>query len=130
MDQEGYPRWPTRDEVENLTHPNIDSVANWVDIIEAAHHCPILTGTQEIIFKEKNVVIFTLYHPGLFPNDYQSFYSVACVNSYLENHPGQLPAWAKFTRASLNNTAYQGRFLKLTPEEMEAFLPKNIVTSS
>ena len=117
------PRWPTRDEVEDLTHPNIDAVANWIERLESNKYCPILTSTQKIIVKEKDTVVFTLYYPGFFPNDYQSFYSVACVNSYLDNHHGQLPAWAKLTKGTSQNSAYHGRFLKLTPEEVEAFLP-------
>ena len=121
---DGDPRWPTRDELEELTHPNIDSVANWIKRLESTKYCPILISTQEITVKEKVLLVFTLYYPGFFPNDYQSFYSVACVNSYLDNHHGQLPAWAKLTKGTSQNSAYHGRFLKLTPEEVEAFLPK------
>lgn len=117
-------KWLSRLEVYEGTHPLTDSLGNWIDVLEKADHCPILVSTQTISFKEKDMMTFTLFYPGVFPNDYQTFYSVACVNSFLENTPDLLPVWAMFTRNSTANGAYHGRFLKLTEEQAKAFLPQ------
>ena len=117
--------WPTRMEVEEATHPAIVSLGIWIDILAEQKYCPILLSTQSAVIKDKETQTFTMYFPGVFPNDYQTFFSVASVKFNIENNPNMLPCWAKFSRGSGN--AYDGRFLKLNPMQIKAFCPERSI---
>ena len=115
--------WATRDRVLQQTKPSLGSMQQWIQILEEAQHCPILVSTDTKTVSGEVKETFTLYMPGIFPNQYQTFYSICSVQAYLQETPDALPAWARFSQAPGNKLMYQGNFLKLTPAEKNLYLP-------
>ena len=119
-------QWASRDMLNATAHHHVASMAAWIDELERTPYCPILVGTGTAQLQGETKETFTLFLPDIFPNDYQTFWMVYSVKSHVQDTPEAIPAWASFSRAKGPKVMYVGNFIKLRPEEKEAFMPKDL----